>query len=150
MSPHRYRHTRFLDSVRCAGRGLAWAWATQRNLRRQVAAGAGAIGFGLLLGFDGVRLAVLWLTVFAVLGMEVLNTALEALVDALYPEFNAVTARVKDVAAGATLLAAAGSLAVGLALLWGVWTRPWPQWLAGGGLVSLQAGLVYLALPRRR
>jgi diacylglycerol kinase (ATP) len=49
-----------------------------------------------------------------VLAVEVLNTAIERLVDIVSPEHNAAAGRVKDIAAGATLVAAICAAVVGI------------------------------------
>lgn len=98
--------------------GIAYAWRTQRNLRMQtLLAVVSAIVFALLrlppLGF-----ALLALTIAFVLGMEILNTAVEALVDLASPQIHPLAKAAKDAAAGAVLVAAAGAVAVGALLLW--------------------------------
>ncbi len=45
---------------------------------------------------------------------EALNTAFELLADVASPEFHPVVAQAKDVAAGAVLLSAIGSVAIGI------------------------------------
>lgn len=58
----------------------------------------------------------LWiiLAIVSVWMAEALNTAFEILADVVSPDFDPRVARAKDVAAGAVLIAAIGSVAVGL------------------------------------
>ena len=64
------------------------------------------------------------------LGLELVNTALEALVDLVSPEHSELAARAKDTAAGAVVIAALAAVVVGLVELgpplW-AWLRagPW-------------------------
>jgi diacylglycerol kinase (ATP) len=53
----------------------------------------------------------------AVWTAEALNTALELLADAASPDFHPLVAKAKDVAAGAVLLSAVGSVVIGLLIL---------------------------------
>ena len=53
----------------------------------------------------------------AVIAAELFNTAIENLADHLHPEIHPSIRMVKDCAAGAVLVASAGALAVGIALL---------------------------------
>ncbi|HEY5595768.1 MAG TPA: diacylglycerol kinase [Candidatus Bipolaricaulota bacterium] len=150
MHSQPYRHGTFKDSVRCAWKGLRWAVGTQRTLRFQLAAGALALGLGFVAQLDPVRMAILCLVIALVLVMEMVNTALEALVDQLYPQFNAAAGRVKDVAAGAALVAALGAVAVGIWLFWGSWEGTWFQRAAAGGTLASLAALLYLGFPKRK
>jgi len=58
-----------------------------------------------------------WLWIILAIGLvlvaELLNTAIELLVDLVSPEFNVQAGKVKDVAAGAVLVAAVISVCIG-------------------------------------
>jgi len=54
------------------------------------------------------------LAIMAVWTAEALNTALEFLADATNPTFHPLIGKAKDVAAGAVLIAAIGSVAIGI------------------------------------
>jgi undecaprenol kinase len=115
MSVH--KNTSFPTRLGFALRGLAFALRTERSLQIQ------ALVFVLLI----VTLVVLepgplwWaLALMAgstVIAAELFNTAIERLADELHPEDSPGIALVKDCAAAAVLIAAAGALAVGAALL---------------------------------
>jgi undecaprenol kinase len=71
--------------------------------------------FVLLVFCVIVRPSILWCAIFLgftslVLALEMLNTALEALVDKLHPEQNPQIGYIKDCAAGAVLIASTGAL----------------------------------------
>jgi len=68
-------------SLRYAAQGLAHGFLTQRNFRIHVVVGAFTFGLGLWLQLSPDRLAVLVLTVTAVLVLELINTAIESVVD---------------------------------------------------------------------
>jgi len=74
-------------------------------------------GLGLYLRLGAVQWAVLVLTYGLVLVAELLNSALEALTDLVSPAYHPLAERAKDVAAGAVLVAAVASVAVGLLIL---------------------------------
>ncbi len=97
-----------------AGRGVRHAWATQVNLRVHAAIGLVAAGTGLAVGLSPVEFAMIALAATIVVVAEVLNTAIEAAVDVASPTHHPVAAIAKDVAAGAVLLAAGGSVVVGI------------------------------------
>jgi diacylglycerol kinase (ATP) len=106
-------------SIRYAAQGLAYGFTSQRNFRIHVATGSLAFGLGLWLHLPLGQLAVLVLTVAAVLVLELLNTAMEAVVDlAIGRRFHPLARIAKDCAAAAVLVAALASLLIaGLLLL---------------------------------
>lgn len=97
--------------LRHAVRGVAVAWREQRNLRIEVAVGTAALALTAWLGVSPVPVL---LCCGLVLAAELANSAVEALVDLASPAPDPRAGRAKDVAAGAVLLAAATSVAVGL------------------------------------
>jgi undecaprenol kinase len=62
--------------------------------------------------------ALLALAIALVLAAELLNTALEAVVDLVSPGDHPLAKQAKDVAAGAVLVASLGALAAGAFVLW--------------------------------
>jgi diacylglycerol kinase (ATP) len=105
-------------SFRYAAQGLAYGFASQRNFRIHVFTGSVVFGLGLWLGLSVDRLAVLVLTVAAVLVLELLNTATEAVVDlAIGRQFHPLARIAKDCAAAAVLVAAMASVLIAILLL---------------------------------
>jgi diacylglycerol kinase (ATP) len=105
-------------SFRYAAQGLAYGFRSQRNFRIHVVVGAITFSLGLWLGLPLAQLAVLVLTVAAVLVLELLNTATEAVVDlAIGRRFHPLARIAKDCAAAAVLVAALSSLLIACLLL---------------------------------
>ena len=104
----------FGPALRDAARGLALAWRSQRNLRIESAIGAAALLAAALLR---APLAPVLLACGLVLSVELLNTAVEALVDLASPEWHDLARTAKDCAAAAVLVAACFAALVGLAVL---------------------------------
>jgi diacylglycerol kinase len=75
------------------------------------------VGLALALHVSRGSWVALVLAIAGVWVAELLNTALEALCDALHPDPHPLVGRCKDVAAGAVLVAAAAATAVGLLVL---------------------------------
>jgi diacylglycerol kinase (ATP) len=106
------------SSFRYAAKGLTYSFGSQRNFRIHVITGAVVFSLGLWLGLSLERLAVLVLTVAAVLVLELLNTATEAVVDlAIGRQFHPLARIAKDCAAAAVLVAALASMLIALLLL---------------------------------
>ncbi len=110
-------------SFSCAVRGVLYTVRTQRNTWIELAAGLVVLAAGLWLRIEPLEWAVLGLTVFTILALEAVNSALEALVDLVSPDYHELARVAKDAAAGAVLLAVIGSLVVAGAIfgprLWG-------------------------------
>jgi diacylglycerol kinase (ATP) len=105
-------------SFRYAAQGLAYGFTSQRNFRIHVFTGLVVFLLGLGLGLPADKLAVLVLTVAAVLVLELINTATEAVVDlAIGRKFHPLARIAKDCAAAAVLVAAVASVLVALLLL---------------------------------
>jgi diacylglycerol kinase (ATP) len=96
-----------------AAHGIAYAWRNERNFRLEVALGGAAIALAVALRAD---LVPILLCCALVLSLELMNTALEAIVDLVSPTFHPLARIAKDVAAGAVLISSALSLAVGVAV----------------------------------
>jgi diacylglycerol kinase len=114
-------------SFRDAFRGIGHVFVTQRNAKIQLAVGVAALALAAGLRVSWGELAVLLLTCAAVLAAEIANTAVETLVDAFCPDIHESARIAKDAAAGAVLMVALGSIAVGLCILgpplWRLLTR---------------------------
>ena len=98
-----------------AGEGIK-ATATERNMRIHIVMAIIALAAGLLLRVDWIGIAVIEACIALVMGLECVNTAIEAVVDLASPEYHDLAKTAKDAAAGAVLIAAIGSVLVGLML----------------------------------
>jgi diacylglycerol kinase len=106
--------SRFIRSVRHAWRGLCIGFKGEKNFRIQTAVGL-LVLVGLLI-FPvprGERLLVLVVLVI-VLVLELLNSSMERLLDLLQPRLNEYVGDVKDMMAGAVLLASLCAALIGL------------------------------------
>ncbi len=106
-------------SFKYAWSGIVYAFQTQRNFRVHVIVGTLAICLGVFLHLSPVEMAVIGLTIGLVLVMELLNTAIESVVDLTVKQAYHELAKIaKDCAAGAVLVSAlAAVLVAGILLL---------------------------------
>ena len=101
-----------------AAKGLKYAFSTQRNFRIHVGFALVAFSLGLFLGLNKSDLAIMALTATSVLVVELLNTAIESVVDlAIGKRFHPLAKIAKDCSAGAVLVASIGSLVIAILLL---------------------------------
>jgi diacylglycerol kinase len=108
---------REVDSFRWAARGMRSALAHEPHLRFHAAATVVVGVLAVLLRLPAAEGAVLVLAAGLVWVAELVNTAVERLVDLVSPRFNALAGQVKDIAAGAVLAAAVVAAAVGVIVL---------------------------------
>ena len=105
-------------SFRYASQGIVYGFLSQRNFRIHLFIGAVVFALGMWLKLSLNYLAVLVLTVTAVLVLELLNTAIEAVVDlAIGRRFHPLARIAKDCSAAAVLVASISSLIIAVLLL---------------------------------
>ena len=101
-----------------AAKGIGYAFSTQRNFRIHVSFALGALGFSFFLGLNKTDLAIMALTATSVLIVELLNTAIESVVDlAIGKRFHPLAQIAKDCSAGAVLVASISSVLIAVLLL---------------------------------
>ena len=100
-----------------AFKGIIHALKAERSFRTQTTAAALVLVMLIAVRPEPVWWAMLGTCVGSVLGLELVNTALEAVVDRLHPDEDSSIRIAKDCAAGAVLVMSAVSLAVFVAFV---------------------------------
>ena len=101
-----------------AAKGLKYAFSTQRNFRIHVGFALGSFALALLLGLNKSNFAIMVLTASSVLIVELINTAMESVVDlAIGKKFHPLAQIAKDCSAAAVLAASISSLIIAVLLL---------------------------------
>lgn len=106
-----------LGSFGHAFAGLWYVVKTQQNMRVHLCVAGAVVVLGIYVGLECTQWAVLGLTMGFVLVAEMFNTVAEAAMDATVSQYHPLVRIAKDVAAGAVLLTALISVAVGLLML---------------------------------
>ncbi len=110
--------TNIFVSFRYAWSGIAYSFQTQRNFRIHVVVGLCTLSLCLWLGLPSTTMAIVILTIGTILALELLNTAIEAVVDLCVGQTYHNLAKIaKDCAAGAVLLAAIAAVGVACTLI---------------------------------
>ncbi|MEH2179452.1 diacylglycerol kinase family protein [Nostoc sp.] len=105
-------------SFKYAWAGISYSFQTQRNFRIHVSVCALAIALSVFLHLQAVEIAVIGVTSGLVLALELLNTALESVVDLTVKQTYHDLAKIaKDCAAGAVLVSAFVAMLVAGTLL---------------------------------
>jgi diacylglycerol kinase (ATP) len=103
-------------------KGLRAAWRHEASFRLEAMLEVVLVPLGLWLGDGGVEKLLLVLGPLLVLSAELLNSAIEAVVDKVSPEFNELAGRAKDMGSAAVFV-----LLVLVALSWALILLP--RWL---------------------
>lgn len=105
--------TRFIDSVNCAIEGIIYTARTQKHMRNHFLAALLVLLAVLFLKVTPLEFALLTISVCFVLFAELVNTALEVVVDLVSPDYHPLAKVAKDAAAGGVLVAAIGAAVMG-------------------------------------
>ncbi len=101
-------------SFKCALEGIFVALKEERNTKIHFTAAVVVIILGALLRFSVEKLAILVLVCGLVVVSETFNTAIERIVDVIQPDYCPKAKIIKDISAGAVLLAAIIAVVVGV------------------------------------
>ena len=107
---------KFIRGFGFAFKGLAYAAKTQLNFRVHLGAALLAVILGFALKLSVAEWLWIMLSCAMVLVTELLNTSIETLTDLVSPEYNKLAGHVKDVAAGAVVVAAVFALVTGVVI----------------------------------
>ncbi|KAB0664094.1 phosphatase PAP2 family protein [Oryzomonas japonica] len=115
--PEPVKPDRFIDSVNCAIAGIIHAARTEKHMRNHFISAGVVLLVALFLKVNPLEFALLALSILFVLFAELINTAVEAVVDLVSPGYNHLAKIAKDTAAGAVLVAACGAAIMGYLIL---------------------------------
>ncbi len=105
---------RLTKSFGYAWKGIRSVFSTEQNMKIHVGVAVLAVGFGFVLQISSVEWIAVILCIGLVFSAEMINTALEILVDKVSPQKDPVAGKIKDISAGAVLIAAIISVLVGV------------------------------------
>jgi len=107
---------KFIRGFGYAFKGIWYAAKTQLNFRVHLMCAVIAVLLGYALQISTAEWLWISLCIGMVLLTELINTAIELLVDLVSPEYNEKAGRVKDMCAAAVLVTAITALVIGLAI----------------------------------
>ena len=107
----------WFKSFNFAIEGILHAAKTQRHLRYHFYTAAAVLLIGYILGVSRIEFLIISLSVIAVLLAEMINTAIETMVDIVSPEQSEKARIAKDIAAGAVFITAFGVAVIGYIIL---------------------------------
>lgn len=114
--PRPKNHT---DSFRYAVEGIVHVFRTQRHMRFHFVTVVTVLLLGLFFRLSALHMAALVIVSSGVLITEMINTAVESVVDMITQSYNPLAKLAKDIAAGSVLIASITALIVGFVIFFG-------------------------------
>jgi undecaprenol kinase len=111
---------KFIKSFGYATQGILTA-AKEQNMRLHLVSMVIVVIAGLLTGLTMTEWIILVLVMAGVIGAEMINTAIECVVDLASPDLHPLAKDAKDVAAGAVLVFAVASVIIGILIFIPKW-----------------------------
>lgn len=104
-SQKKWKNRDLLSSLEFATTGIFTAFKEERNMKKHAVSAALAILMGLVFSLSAMEWLFLFLAIFLVITCEIINSAIENVVDlASHYHFSMLAKNAKDMAAGAVLV----------------------------------------------
>lgn len=117
-----------LDSFNYAISGIVHGFKTQRNLKIHFGAGILVIISSIIFRVTRLELIAVLFAITLVVFAEMINTALEYIVDMITEDYNPLAQKAKNISAGAVLVTSLNALLVGFLIfytrLWSIQSSP--------------------------
>ncbi|QOV69141.1 diacylglycerol kinase [Citrobacter sp. BDA59-3] len=111
--------TRIIKAAGYSWKGVRAAWINEAAFRQEGVAVVIAIIIAAFLDVDAITRVLLIGSVVLVMIVEILNSAIEAVVDRIGSEYHELSGRAKDMGSAAVLMAILLALFTWVSLLWG-------------------------------
>jgi diacylglycerol kinase len=109
---------KLFKSFKYAFRGLKYVLRNEQNFQLEILGGVFVVVLMYLFPTSGLEKIALFIVIFAVLVIELINTIFERVVDMLKPRVHPYAQVVKDIMAAAVLLSSIGALIVGVGIFY--------------------------------
>jgi diacylglycerol kinase len=109
--------TKFIQSIGLSWSGIILALRTEPHMRFHLTSGIIVTTVALILGLNRFEWIALIIAMAIVIAAELLNTAIENVVDLVSPERHPLAKAAKDTAAGGVLVAAIAAAVIGILVL---------------------------------
>ena len=124
--PKRRTFRNFISSVRYSVDGFFAALQHEPSFREDLIFAVALVPFAIILPINAVSTALMIASLILILIVELLNSAIEWVIDYLRPERHPLAKRIKDMASAAVFLSYINCIVVWTIMLWpsnAVWRR---------------------------
>ncbi len=105
MKPGKTGLTRLIHATRYSWLGIKAAWRSEAAFRQEIACFVIMTPIALLLPVPGLEKLLMIVSIIGLIIVELLNSAIEAVVDRIGPELHQLSGQAKDMASAAVLFA---------------------------------------------
>ncbi len=105
-------------SFRHAFRGLKYVLKNEQNFQLEILIGIFIVILMFVFDIRDWQKVALFLVIFSVLAMELVNTIMERVVDILKPRVHPYAQLIKDIMAAAVLVASFGAIVIGIIIFY--------------------------------
>ena len=112
------KHTNFFSALKSAICGVKAFFMESRNARIQIFLFCFVINGGLFFQIEAGEWLWVGISACLVLCLEAVNTSIEILADLITDDYHPQIKKLKDISAGAVLMASFFSLIVGIVIFW--------------------------------
>lgn len=112
------RTAQLVSSLRHALRGVAVVFRNEQSFRIQALAAVAALVLAFVFRVASMEYLIILLLIGAVLTLEIVNSIFERIIDSFKPRIHPIVRDIKDIMAGAVLIASVVSAAAGLTIFW--------------------------------
>lgn len=107
-----------IESFNNAFQGIWYTIVNERNMKIHLAIGTIVIFLSLWVRVSIIEFTILCLTIAMVICFELINTAVEVVVNIIVDVYHPKAKIIKDVSAGAVFVSAIFSIVIGVLILW--------------------------------
>ncbi len=112
---------RFINGFKFAISGFFKAIGQERNLRFHIVAAMYVFAFAIIFyNFSNAQYALLTVIICLVISLELVNSAIERVVNKILPQKSDIAKDIKDISASAVLIASIGAVFCGVFLFWDI------------------------------
>ena len=104
---------KIIESFKCAFRGIGYA-CQEQTIKIMIFIALSVTVSMIYMGVSFFEKVIVFLTITLVLGLELINSQVEKTLDIIEPNFSERVRRIKDISAGAVLVASIGSVIIGV------------------------------------
>ncbi|MBT5808101.1 diacylglycerol kinase family protein [Candidatus Uhrbacteria bacterium] len=107
---------RLKQSLTHALRGVRVVFVAEQSFRLQVIAAIAVVAAGFYFQVTSNEFVILMLLIGAILSLEMINSIFERIVDSFKPRIHPIVKDIKDIMAGAVLVASVAAVAIGVTI----------------------------------
>lgn len=109
---------RLKQSFKDAAKGISYTIRHEQNFRIQLLATVFVVVFGIIFPLRKHEIIIITLLIVIVLILELLNTAVERILDVVKPRLSGKVEAVKDIMAAMVLIASVAAVCIGIAIFY--------------------------------